>query len=81
MTSRPSVRLAAVFALMLGSSVAALQQRPAARWIAAWSTAQQSEGQTAITKATVRMIARVTIGGEAVRVRLEIGRASCRERV
>jgi lysophospholipase L1-like esterase len=44
--------------------------RPAA-WITAWSTSQQVLGDARITNATVRMIARVTIPGDAVRVRLD----------
>jgi lysophospholipase L1-like esterase len=64
--------IAAVGAVLLGSSTVALQ-RPAAqpRWITAWSTSQQALGTTAVTNATVRMIARVTIPGEAVRIRLD----------
>lgn len=41
------------------------------KWITAWGTAQNSLGMTAISNATVRMIARVTIPGEAVRLRLD----------
>ena len=58
-------------ALLAGSAVVALQPSPAARWITAWGTSQQALGTTAVTNATVRMIARVTIPGEAVRVRVD----------
>jgi lysophospholipase L1-like esterase len=70
----------------------ACAERPAAqsppaggRWRTAWATSQQGQGQTALTNTTTRLIARVTIGGEAIRIRLDntygvtplkIGRAS-----
>jgi lysophospholipase L1-like esterase len=56
-----------------------------ARWIAAWATSQQALGAAGLSNATVRMIARVTIPGEQVRVRfdnaygtapLQVGRAT-----
>jgi lysophospholipase L1-like esterase len=40
-------------------------------WITAWGTSQQTLGTATITNATVRMIARVTIPGDAVRIRLD----------
>src|SRR5262249_18985061 len=40
-------------------------------WVAAWGTSQQSQGEMKITNATVRMIARVTVSGDAVRIRLD----------
>jgi lysophospholipase L1-like esterase len=61
----------AVLATVFVAGAAALQQRSSeARWITGWGASQQALGATAITNATVRMIARVTIGGEAVRIRL-----------
>ncbi|HYR82481.1 MAG TPA: GDSL-type esterase/lipase family protein [Terriglobia bacterium] len=63
---------AAAVVLLSVSGIAALQQPPAsARWTTAWSTSQQGLGTTAVTNATVRMIARVTIPGDAVRIRLD----------
>ena len=53
---------------------AAARARPAARqaaWVTAWGTSQQALGDTPITNATVRMIARVTIPGDGVRIRLD----------
>jgi lysophospholipase L1-like esterase len=47
------------------------QQPRGARWITAWGTSQQALGATGMSNATVRMIARVTIAGEAVRIRLD----------
>jgi lysophospholipase L1-like esterase len=80
--------------LLTVSGMRAFQQPPAptpsARWITAWSTSQQTLGTTVVTNATVRMIARVTIPGEAVRIRLDntfgtsalaIGRAYVGQRI
>lgn len=50
---------------------ASARQRPSARWITAWGASQNGLGTTPITNATVRMIARVTIAGEAIRIRLD----------
>ena len=46
-------------------------QQPGARWVTAWSTSQQILGEDRISDATVRMLARVTVPGEAIRVRLD----------
>lgn len=43
----------------------------AATMVTAWSTSQQALGEAQITNATVRMIARVTIPGDAVRIRFD----------
>ncbi|MET0211557.1 MAG: GDSL-type esterase/lipase family protein [Vicinamibacterales bacterium] len=48
--------------------------RPAAddaTWVTGWGTSQQALGDSQITNATVRMIARITIPGEGVRIRLD----------
>jgi lysophospholipase L1-like esterase len=42
-----------------------------ATWVTAWGTAQQTLGDTQIANATVRLIARVTIPGDNVRIRLD----------
>ncbi len=42
-----------------------------AAWFTAWSTSQQALGEARITNATIRMIARTTIPGDAVRIRLD----------
>ena len=42
-----------------------------ARWVTAWGTSQQTLGTVELTDTTVRVIARVTIPGEAVRIRLD----------
>ena len=46
-------------------------QQPSTRWVTAWSTSQQVLGEDRISNATVRMLARVTVPGEAIRVRLD----------
>ena len=46
-------------------------QQPGARWITAWSTSQQTLGEDRISNATVRMLARVTVPGSAIRIRLD----------
>ena len=60
------------------------------QWVTAWGTSQHALGDAAITNATVRMIARVTIPGNTVRVRLDnaygtapvtIGHASVGQRI
>jgi lysophospholipase L1-like esterase len=61
--------IACAATLFLVTGTAAQQQR--ARWITAWGTSQQALGATGVSNATVRMIARVTIAGEAVRIRLD----------
>src|SRR5215470_10508606 len=42
-----------------------------ATWVTAWGTSQQALGDTRISNATVRLIARVTIPGDRVRIRLD----------
>lgn len=67
-----SIALVAVLALLLESGMTARQQPLSApRWITAWGTSQQGLGMNAVTNTTVRMIARVTVSGEAVRIRLD----------
>jgi lysophospholipase L1-like esterase len=87
----PFVTIAAIAALLAGAVVLAGQRGPASgRWITAWATSQQALGTTPIANATVRMMARVTIAGEGVRIRLDntygttplaIGNASLGQRV
>jgi lysophospholipase L1-like esterase len=60
-------------ALALACALAAMARPRAAAgtWITAWASSQQGLAMTAVSNATVRMIARVTIPGEAVRIRLD----------
>lgn len=87
-------------AMVAGTMVVANAQQPVERgtvgpptstaWVTAWGTSQQALGEAAISNATVRLIARATIPGEVVRVRLDngygtepvrIGRATIAHRV
>ena len=66
--------IAATLALSLATSLAAVgRQTSSPRWITAWATSQQGLGEDVVTNATVRLIARVTEGGESVRIRLDNG--------
>ena len=68
------ITLLAVIAVMVGFGAApgaSAQEAEGARWVTAWATSQQALGAATISNATVRMIARVTAGGESVRIRLD----------
>lgn len=56
-----------------GSIVVARSQSPAPpRWVTAWGSSLQGPAPTTVvTNATVRMMARVTIPGDAVRIRID----------
>lgn len=74
--TRPSVLatigIAAGFLALFGSVAPARQRATTStRWVTAWSTSQQNLGMTTVSNATVRMIARVTASGQALRVRLD----------
>ena len=61
-----------MLALVLAVSLAAFEQpASAARWVTSWTTSQQGLGDAMVTDATVRLVARVTSGGESVRIRLD----------
>ena len=89
-TSRPASRAVLVFIVLLAMTLRhelGAQQSAAGggSWRTAWATSQQTLGTTAYTNATVRLVARTTVGGEAVRIRIDntygtvplvIGRAS-----
>jgi lysophospholipase L1-like esterase len=66
----PVLLFAAVLAA--GSVLAAVQTRSSdGRWRTAWATAQHAQGTATIADTTVRLIARATIGGDAVRIRID----------
>jgi lysophospholipase L1-like esterase len=69
MASRSGV---AWFALAAGLGLAA-SNAPAQNtgWVAAWGASQQNLGDAKLSNATVRLIARVTIPGEALRIRFD----------
>ena len=60
-----------VFVACASSWVAAQDSTGRATWVTAWATSQQTLGDTQITNATVRLIARVAIPGDNVRIRLD----------
>jgi lysophospholipase L1-like esterase len=61
-----------IAALVVSSGLALAQSAPAAaRWRTAWATSQQAAGTTVIGNTTVRLIARTSIGGDAVRIRID----------
>ena len=67
-----SMPLFVVAALAVGSLISpALAQNSGEPWVTAWASSQQAVGQTKISNATVRMIARVTLPGDSVRIRLD----------
>ena len=64
--------IAVASVLTFGSALGAGQQPTGtARWRTAWATSQQALGTAAISNTTVRLIARATVGGESVRIRLD----------
>jgi len=50
---------------------ATAEQATNAQWVTAWTTSQQTLGETSLTDTTVRLIARVTATGESIRIRLD----------
>ena len=63
--------LGAALALAADSTVEARQERAADRWVTAWGSSQSAVAGDGLTNTTVRMIARVTVSGGAVRIRLD----------
>jgi lysophospholipase L1-like esterase len=69
-----STRIACAFATVAALALIAppaVSQNANANWVAAWGTSQQSLAGSKIGNASVRMIARVTLPGDAVRIRLD----------
>jgi lysophospholipase L1-like esterase len=60
-----------VVTFIVGAWLPVTAQSGAPRWVTAWATSQQDLGPTGVSNASVRMIARVTAAGEAVRIRLD----------
>jgi len=72
MTIRRSFVKASLFAAAVAAGgVAGFAQRPAGEWVTAWGTSQYGAGTTPVSNATVRMIARVTVAGDSVRLRID----------
>lgn len=71
MNRRTLFRSIAATALILSCTVTARLQEPVKQWVAAWSTSHHVLSSTTVSNRTVRMLGRVTVGGDAVRVRLD----------
>ncbi|MGH9146470.1 MAG: GDSL-type esterase/lipase family protein [Vicinamibacterales bacterium] len=74
--TRPSVLAtigiaAGLFAVIGLEAPAQQRATTSTKWVTAWSTSQQNLGMTTVSNATVRMIARVTASGQALRIRLD----------
>jgi lysophospholipase L1-like esterase len=68
----PAVAVSLVLAATFSLPAAGAAQRAASgRWLTAWGTSQQTVATAALTNTTVRLIARVTIGGDALRLRFD----------
>lgn len=68
---RTPAAVALALAVSWGATSVSGQLPPGDHWFTAWSTSQHALAETRITNATVRMIAKVTIAGDAVRIRLD----------
>lgn len=55
---------------LFAAPMAAQERSSGGRWVTAWGTSHQAPATTAISNATLRLIARTTVGGDAVRIRL-----------
>jgi lysophospholipase L1-like esterase len=66
---RTLVVLCALVAVVTRS--VATQTPPGGQWRTAWATSQQGVGTGLVSNTTLRLIARVTIGGDAIRIRLD----------
>ena len=65
-------RIAFIAAVVVGGSLSVgAEQATQAQWVTAWSTSQQGQGNTSLSNATIRLMARVTASGEAIRIRLD----------
>jgi len=74
MTAAHRRLIGAAVTIAIGIVSAAAARQPsgsAPAWVTAWGTSQQSLADAQITNATARMIARVTIPGDRIRIRLD----------
>jgi lysophospholipase L1-like esterase len=67
---RTTLAVLFVLAAVVPAPVAS-QAQTAGQWRTAWATSQQAVGSGLVSNTTLRLIARVTIGGDAVRIRLD----------
>ncbi|HVZ59656.1 MAG TPA: hypothetical protein VG892_02620, partial [Terriglobales bacterium] len=71
--AKPYLRCTVIlFLSLLGQPSRSLAQAHAPeRWITAWGASPENAATTPVSNATVRMIARLTAAGDAVRIRLD----------
>lgn len=69
--ARTLALLAVALLVMGGGPGTTAQAQQGGQWITAWGSSQQSLSTTTVSDATVRMIARPTVAGDQVRVKLE----------
>jgi lysophospholipase L1-like esterase len=67
---RTTLTVLCVFAAVAPAPVAS-QAPTAGQWHTAWATSQQALGSGLVSNTTLRLMARVTIGGDAIRIRLD----------
>ncbi len=65
------VHFTAIAAMLVGGMRIGQAQAGSGRWITAWGTSQQTLGMTPVSNATVRVVARTSIAGDAVRIRID----------
>ena len=69
---RPGVAIGiGLIAAVAGVLSSSAQDAGGRSWVTAWGTSQQALADSQITNATVRMIARVTVPGDNIRIRLD----------
>jgi lysophospholipase L1-like esterase len=72
MRNAPRRFVLAVLAVSVALGLSAVaEQTTDAQWVTAWGTSQQGLGDTSLTDATVRLMARVTATGKSIRIRLD----------
>jgi lysophospholipase L1-like esterase len=71
MRPRVAIGIGLVAAVAGVFSSSSAQDAGGRAWVTAWGTSQQALGDTQITNATVRMIARVTVPADNIRIRLD----------
>jgi lysophospholipase L1-like esterase len=59
------------FAIAMAFASSAAFAQTGAAWTTAWGTSQQVLGQTRVSNATLRLIARVTVPGDGIRLRFD----------
>jgi lysophospholipase L1-like esterase len=68
---RIAPRSAAIAVLLSSAALSIDSHAQSAKWVVAWSASLQTVASTTVANRTVRMLARVSIGGTTVRIRLD----------